>query len=240
MTSATVVGSTGLVGSHILNTLISLPAFTDIHTISRRAPVPSPPSKLHPIIDPDTTKWASQLSSLQPSPPIFFSGLASTRAQAGGFANQRKIDYDLNLELAKAAKQAGVKVYVLISSAGTGMASLNAYARMKLELEDAVRALNFEHTVLVRPGFLIGDRESPRVADALLGSVARFAGSISGSRLKDVWAQDAQTVGRAAVSAALRSLNDTAGSPKVWEVEQAEIIRLGRTEWDLDTPSTKQ
>ena len=36
----------------------------------------------------------------------FFSGLGTTRAAAGGFQEQFKIDHDLNLELAKAAVRA--------------------------------------------------------------------------------------------------------------------------------------
>lgn len=88
---------------------------------------------------------------------MFVSALGTSRAAAGGVANQRKIDYDLNLELAKAAKAAGTKTYVLISSSGANSGSkLGPYMKMKGELEDAVKALDFEHCLVLRPGLLVG------------------------------------------------------------------------------------
>lgn len=88
--------------------------------------------------------------------------MGTTRGQAGGFEAQKKIDLDLNVELAKKAKEAGVKVYVLISASGISTTSMLAYPRMKAELDEAVKALGFEHTVLVKPGLIVGSREDSR------------------------------------------------------------------------------
>lgn len=114
------------------------------------------------------------MSEITPTPPIFFSALGTTRGQAGGFEQQRKIDFDLNLELAKKAKEAGVKVYVLISSAGVSTASRFGYTKMKAELEEAVKSLDFEHTVLVKPGLIVGSRDdfrAPEVGFRFLESI---------------------------------------------------------------------
>lgn len=132
------------------------------------------------------------------------------------------------MEVAKAAKDAGVKVYVLISTAGANAHSFMAYPTMKGELEEGIKGLGFEHTVILRPGLLVGSREDTRVAEAVLRGVANAAGAIAHG-LKDFWAQDASTVGRAAVSAGLQALEG--GKPKVWDVGQAEIVKLGRTQW---------
>jgi len=93
MTSAAVIGSTGLVGHDILKTLLNLDAYKNVYTISRRAPKAESP-KLSATIETDTTKWASQLSALSPLPSIVYSALGTTRAQAGGVQNQWKIDHD--------------------------------------------------------------------------------------------------------------------------------------------------
>jgi uncharacterized protein YbjT (DUF2867 family) len=61
---------------------------------------------------------------------LFISGLGTTRGAAGGFENQKKIDYDLNLELAKAAKNAGTKHYVLISATSANSTSMIPYSKM--------------------------------------------------------------------------------------------------------------
>lgn len=128
------------------------------------------------------------MSAIAPVPGIFFSGLGTTRGAAGSVEKQRKIDYDLNLSLAKAAKASGVKVYVLVSSGSANANSMFAYVKMKGELEDSVKALNFEHTVILRPGLLVGNREETRMAEAVFRHVARFVGSF-GNALKDPWAQ---------------------------------------------------
>lgn len=160
-------------------------------------------------------------------PKIMFSGLGTTRADAGGLENQRKIDYDLNLELAKAAKDAGVETYVLISAAGVSSKSMFAYPKMKGELEDAVRALEFKHTVFVRPGFIAGDRTSRNagVAEVAMRWVAKGLGGVSNA-LKDPWAQDGELIAKAAVAAGVKCLEGREAG--VWDVGQADIVKLGR------------
>jgi len=227
MTSTAVVGSTGLVGSHILSTLLSLPSISSVHSLGRRAPTVTD-TKLHPIVSSDNTQWPTQLSSMQPTPGIFFSGLGTTKAAAGSIENQRKIDYDLNLSLAKAAKEAGVKVYVLISAASASAKSRIPYSKMKGELEDDVKNLGFESTVIVRPGLIVGERGESRPLEFIVRKIAGLAGA-AGNGLKDGWAQDADVIAKAAISAGLKALED--GGPKVWAIEQSEIVKLGRTEW---------
>jgi hypothetical protein len=100
---------------------------------------------------------------------------------------------------------------------------------MKAELEEEVTNLGFEHTVILKPGLIVGSREDSRPPEAVLRGVAQFMGAISGGLLKDWWAQDAEVIGKAAVSAGLKALEG--GAPKVWSIEQSEIVRLGRTEW---------
>lgn len=105
---------------------------------------------------------------------------------------------------------------------------------MKGELEDAVKALPFKHVVILRPGLIVGDREDFRPPEWAFRKLATVTGWVSNA-LKDAWAQDAEVIGRAAVVAGLKALEDMergAGkNPKVWVVDQADIIKMGRTEW---------
>ena len=99
---------------------------------------------------------------------------------------------------------------------------------MKGELEDSIKALDFEHTIILRPGLIVGDREDSRPAEFALRSIAQVFGHVG---LKDFWAQDADIIAKAAVSASLQALQDSASKPKVWTLGQSDIVRLGRTEW---------
>lgn len=225
MATVCLVGSTGLVGANIYTTLCEHPQINTIYAYSRRElPISE---KLKPLLSKDAESWPSQYPK---GAQVFFSGLGTTRAAAGGFEKQKKIDLDLNLELAKAAKEAGTKTYVLISSAGANTSSLSGYMKMKGELEDGVKALDFDHCIILRPGLLVGARESSRFSEGLMQSVANAAGSISGNRLKDFWAQDADVISKAAVRAGLDCVEGRE-TEKFKILSQSDIVRLGRTEW---------
>ena len=99
---------------------------------------------------------------------------------------------------------------------------------MKAELEEAVIALDFERTVIMKPGLLVGSREDSRPAESALRFLASVMGGVR-PVLKDFWAQDADVIGRATVAAGLKSL--AGEGEKVWRVDQGTIVRLGRTEW---------
>ena len=122
-----------------------------------------------------------------------------------------------------------MRVYVLISSAGVSTTSPFPYSKMKAELEEAVKALEFPYTVIVKPGLLMGDRTESRPAEAVLRGVARGLGRVS-TALTDWWAQDAEVIGRAAVKAGLDCVEGRR-EEGIWVVGQGDIVRLGRTEW---------
>ena len=162
MTTAAVFGCTGAAGSEILATLLAIDAFSSVKTISRRLPNAQSP-KLQALEEGDISKWGGMISSLSPTPSVVFNAVGTTSATAGGIQNQWKIDHDLCVENAKAAKEAGVKTYVFISSTGTrGFLSGNLpYSKMKVGVEDAIKELDFEHAIILRPGMILG-REKPK------------------------------------------------------------------------------
>ncbi|KAJ5164392.1 Conidiation-specific protein 6 [Penicillium coprophilum] len=232
MVNVALIGGTGMVGSHILTSLIANPTVTRVDTISRRTPPATsgtPPAKLTNFVSGDTATWAGKLSTLAPTPSIFISAFGTTRAAAGGFDNQYKIEHGLNVEMAKAAREAGTKVYVLISSSGANKDSNIAYPRMKGEIEEDIKKLGFEHMVILRPGLIAGTREESRPLEAGARFIANWAGKLY-SGLKDSWAQDAEVIGRAAVNAGLKALEGDVpeGSEKVWTLYGSDIIKYGK------------
>lgn len=203
-----------------------------VDTVSRKTPAADANVKLTTFVESDTSRWASEISKLNPPPTIFFSALGTTRAQAGGLENQYKLDLDLNIECAKAARDAGAKVYVLLSSTGANSSSMVPYSKMKGECEEAAKALGFEHTVILRPGLIVGQRKDSRPAEAVLRFLATSFGKVHSS-LKDGWSQDADVIAKASINAGLKALagDAPAGSEKVWTIEQADVLRLGRDEY---------
>jgi uncharacterized protein YbjT (DUF2867 family) len=109
------------------------------------------------------------------------------------------------------------------------MTSPTNQRRRKGELEDAVSALGFDHVVILRPGLIVGNRNESRFAEMILRKTAVAMGSVSGNRLKDFWAQDAEVIAKAAVRAGLDCLDGKQEKVKI--LGQADIVRMGRTEW---------
>ena len=101
---------------------------------------------------------------------------------------------------------------------------------MKAELEEAVKELGFPHTVIVKPGLLVGERKDSRPPEAVFRYVAKGMKKLGGAALTDWWAQDADVIAKAAVSAELACAKGKR-EKGLWVVEQGEIVRLGRKEW---------
>ena len=136
--------------------------------------------------------------------------------------------------MARRAAKSGVKVYVLISSAGTSKSSIWPYGKMKAELEEAVSELGFSHCVIMRPGLLVGTRTESRPPETILRKLANGLGMVSRGYLKDFWAQDADVIARAAVAAGTQCLEGQKVEG-IWRVEQSEILKLGRNELEEST-----
>jgi len=107
---------------------------------------------------------------------------------------------------------------------------LGEYTKMKGELEESVKALDFEHTVILRPGLIMGNRSDPRMMESAFQAVVGLIGKVS-TQARDGMGQDASVIAKAAMSGGLKAINGEL-KEKVWVMGQADIVRLGRTEWE--------
>ncbi|KAL6950893.1 hypothetical protein ACO0QE_000175 [Hanseniaspora vineae] len=238
--TAFVLGSTGLCGGAILKHCMGSGKFAAVTTLTRRELpdylVSSPElankkGTLTSIVDADSENWATKISAPEHGKNnVFFSGLGTTRAQAHGFANQYKIDHDLNVALAQKAKEAGYNTYVLVSSIGASKDSMFAYTKMKGEIEDAVEKLGFENLVVLRPGLLLGDRHGNK-SQSFMSSAAESIGSyFYRSKLQKLFGCPVygEEVGEVAVKLALETSSNAnpSGKTKVRIVESKDILDL--------------
>ena len=84
----------------------------------------------------------------------FFSCLLTTLKDAGSKEAQHKVDYDYQLNFAKAAKENNVEDFVLVSAYGASPNSKIFYSKMKGELEEEIKKLHFNKLTIFNPGML--------------------------------------------------------------------------------------
>jgi uncharacterized protein YbjT (DUF2867 family) len=161
--TALMIGATGLVGSQLLLQLLDDDRFGKVIAFGRRKTGTSHPKLDEQVIDFEApASWSPLVKG-----DVAFSALGTTRKQAGGQAEQKKVDHDYQLAFAKAAAKNGVGTYVLVSAASANPGSSLFYARLKGELDRDVQQLGFERVRIMRPSLLGGDRKSPRAGEKI-------------------------------------------------------------------------
>lgn len=182
MMKCMIFGTTGLCGKAFLDAAQGSSVFSNVISVTRRSINPTS-DKVTEVVEADLAKYGSVIA--QEKPLVVFTSLATTRGAAGSADAFVAIDYGINMDLARAAKEAGVHTFVLVSSLGAKASSPFLYMKTKGRLEDDVIALKFPRTVIVRPGPLIGAREKPKgfLNDVSAGVFKFFHGTFIGNSM---------------------------------------------------------
>lgn len=148
---ALIIGATGATGKDLVTQLLADDTYSEVHCFVRK-PLAITHPKLHAhVVNFDTPKaWADLLHG-----DVAFSCLGTTLAVAGSKEAQWRVDYDYQYAFAEHCKNNGVPTFVLISAAGATAQSKLFYNRMKGQLEDAVKALDFPSLLIFQPSVLI-------------------------------------------------------------------------------------
>lgn len=160
---ALVAGATGLVGGHLLKQLLAFPVYGEVRVLGRRAPEQQHP-KLHALVS-DYSNLEQLLAQLRVDD--VFCCLGTTLRKAGSKAAFEKVDYEYVLLLARAAKAAGARQFLVISAAGTSERATTFYSRVKARMEKDVAAIGFNTTHILRPSLLLGARTESRPGERL-------------------------------------------------------------------------
>lgn len=172
--TAIIIGATGLVGNHLLLQLLNDDDFEYVKIFVRNSTGIKHPKLQEFMIDFDAKKsYQDHVTG-----DVLFSCLGTTKRQAKTKAKQYKVDFTYQLEFAKMASANKVPAYVLISSASANKNSKLFYFRMKGELEEAVKQLDFKQVHIVQPSVLEGKRNQSRIGEKLAIKLTNFSGKI--------------------------------------------------------------
>ena len=166
---ALLIGATGATGTELLKLLLQDANYHQVDIFVRRAiPLEHNKLKVH-VIDFDAPEtWKHLVTG-----DVLFSCLGTTLKAAGSKEAQWKIDYDYQYAFAKSAKEHDVPTYVLVSASNASPDSYFFYSKMKGKLEEAVKALGFAKTIIMRPPILVREN-SERTMEVIGVKVLRF------------------------------------------------------------------
>jgi uncharacterized protein YbjT (DUF2867 family) len=165
MSTAIVIGATGLIGSNLVAQLVNEDSVEKIIAITRR-PVEYESSKVvNRVIDFDRIENYKDAFVGD----FLFSCLGTTKKQAGSLEAQRKVDLEYQYKAAEISSENKVPHYLLVSSSGADENSNAQYFKMKGELETKVMTLPFERVSIFQPSLLLGNRDKFRLGEYLAG-----------------------------------------------------------------------
>lgn len=216
MNTAIIIGATGLVGSALLQVLLTDNRFTKVIVLGRSKTEVSHEKLEEHIID----FGKPQLWKQYVQGDVLFSCLGTTMKQAGGKDAQYRVDYTYQFAVASIAAENKVPVYVLVSSVGANPDSRFFYTQMKGQLDDGVSRLPFSSINIVRPGLLYGPRKQKRAGEG--ASVVLIKAFNSIGLFKKYKPITSKTVAQAMIAIA------TAAKPGATIYENEALFQLAR------------
>ncbi|NUO48041.1 MAG: NAD(P)H-binding protein [Polyangiaceae bacterium] len=176
MTTALIAGASGLVGGLLLQHLLADARYEQVVSLGRR--------KLdvdHPKLRQESVDFGA-LDKLAPFPVCddVFSCLGTTIKKAGSKEAFYAVDHDAVIAVGKAARAAGAKQMLHVSSLGADAGSMIFYNRVKGETERDVAAIGFDAAVAFQPSIIDGERAESRTGERIGLAVTRLFAPVLG------------------------------------------------------------
>ncbi|WP_291116994.1 NAD-dependent epimerase/dehydratase family protein [Empedobacter sp. UBA7248] len=165
--TALVLGSSGLIGSLLLEKLFNHPDYSTIVTIVRKPQEINHPKLIEIVTD---FNLEINLEEIQQIDSIF-SCLGTTRKKTPDLDAYHKIEVDIPNQFAKLGNQKGLTRFHYISAVGANANSSNFYLKMKGEAEETLQKNTIKQLFLYRPSLLIGNRAEYRLAENISAKV---------------------------------------------------------------------
>ncbi|TRX22015.1 NAD-dependent epimerase/dehydratase family protein [Flavobacterium franklandianum] len=163
MKTALIIGSTGLIGSHLLELLLESTEYGKVITFVKRDSGFQNPKLEQHIIDFDKPETYKELVFGDD----FFCTIGTTIKNAGSQDAFRKVDFGYPKEFSTIAMQNKVKQFLIISSLGADANSGNFYLKTKGEIQDFLKNCTFESVTVLQPSLLLGNRKEFRLGEKI-------------------------------------------------------------------------
>ena len=163
MKTALLFGASGLVGSHVINQLISNNNYSKIKLFVRSSIDISDP-KIE-IIQTDFNNLENHREDIKGDDCFFCIG--TTKKNSPDKNEYKRVELEVPKQIAQIAKSNLVNSFVFISSGYADPKSSGDYLKFKGEVEEELKRLNFTKLGIMRPSFLLGDRKEKRIGEKI-------------------------------------------------------------------------
>ena len=161
MKTALLFGSTGLVGGHVLNYLIQNSNYSKIKLFVRSFTGINN-TKIE-IIKTDFNNLNKHAEDIKGDE--CFCCIGTTKKKSPNKNEYQKIELDIPKKIAQIAKSNSVKSFFFVSSGYANPKSSGEYLKFKGLVEEEIKNLNFDKIGIMRPSFLLGERQEERVGE---------------------------------------------------------------------------
>lgn len=213
------VGASGLIGQSLIRLGVGRSDFRVI-AIARRE-IPLPKGARMEVLVADPANWGDAIAAARAD--VLVCALGSTWKKAGkDEAAFRAVDQDLVIACGRAAKAAGIRQMIVISSVGADAGAKNFYLRVKGETDQALGKLGLTRLDVIRPGLLRGPRAESRPAEHIGRIVSPFTDLLLHGKYRRFRSIRASTIARAIVGLAREAM------PGRFVFEHDAILRAAR------------
>jgi uncharacterized protein YbjT (DUF2867 family) len=202
-------GGTGLVGRSLLEL-----------AKSRQIPITTVGRRITGDVENELVVDFAAMPTL-PSSDIAICTLGTTMADAGSQSAFKAVDFDAVMAFARAAKQSGVRHFLVVTAVGADIESRAFYSRIKGAVEIELTTVGFDRLDIVRPGLLLGKRQSRRLIEQVLQGLSPAIALIT----RGPWARYASISAEQVAGALLALSHET--SPGVFYHQSPELQGLG-------------
>ena len=163
MKIALLFGASGLVGSHLLNQLISNNNYSKIKLFVR-SKIDLYDPKIE-IIQTDFNNLENHREDIKGDDCFFCIG--TTKKNSPDKNEYKRVELEVPKQIAQIAKSNFVNSFVFVSSGYADPKSSGDYLKFKGEVEEELKKLNFPKLGVMRPSFLLGDRKEKRAGEKI-------------------------------------------------------------------------
>jgi uncharacterized protein YbjT (DUF2867 family) len=159
--SALLIGASGLVGGHCLQSLLEESSYSHVDVIVRRPLSITHDKLIQHIVD------FGELDTLGDyfTTDDVYCCLGTTIKKAGTQEAFRKVDFDYPIKIAALTQHLGANQFLIVTSLGADPHSRIFYNRVKGEVEEAIGKISFPTINIFRPSLLLGDRIEHRTGE---------------------------------------------------------------------------